>query len=327
MSATVLLQRAVAAINVLGLVAVLTACANEAGSGTGPGDEAPSAFDVVARYPAESLELQRPTALVVGTDDDLYVTDYSQRVTVISPDGRVLSHWGVPGHRPGEFSFIVGDPTDPTSRTGRLAVGPDGSLYVSDSGNGRIQIFSDHGTFKRQFGHFGSEPDEFLTPFDLAVDDEGVYVVDDDRQTLSKFSTRGTLQWQIGGPSSDEDLLGFFHLNTIDVHHRLVVANETNGRIVYLDTNGHEVDAFTVSGPLLRHLPCDVTVDDLGYTYISPCIAGDTYIFDREHHLVTSWPASEGVLLTAPRFGTDGLGYALGKDGSIVVVRPTLGRS
>jgi tripartite motif-containing protein 71 len=327
MSATVLLRRAAVAIMVLVPVAALTACVNEAGNASGPGGDAPSAFDVVARYPARSLGLRRPTALVVGTNGVLYVTDYSQRLTVISPDGRVVGHWGGPGDGPGEFSFIAGDPSDPTSRTGRLAVGPDGSVYVSDSGNGRIQVFTDNGRFLRQFGHFGSEPDEFLTPYDLAVDDEGVYLVDDDRQTLSKFSTTGTLRWQVGGPSSDEDLLGFSHLVTIDVHHRLVVANETNGRIVYLDTNGHEVDAFTVSGPLLQHLPCDVTVDDLGYTYISPCIAGDTYVFDREHHLVTSWPASEGVLLTAPRFGADGLGYALGKDGSIVVVRPTLGRS
>ncbi|MEO7070713.1 MAG: NHL repeat-containing protein [Nostocoides sp.] len=283
----------------------------------------------MARYSAVSLGLVRPDALAIAPDGDLYVTDNSQRVSVISASGQVLRRWGKAGTGPGQFRFVAADRSDPTSVAGKLAVGHDGLVYVSDSGNARVQTFTGQGQFLRQFGGYGNRGGQFLSPFDLVVDAEGrIYVADDQRQTLSKITAAGGLIWQIGGGgTSDPDLVGHLHLSTVDVHGRLVVANDGTGRILYLDGNGHKVDAFGGTGTLLKDGPCDVTTDDLGYTYVSPCGPGATYVFDRQHLQVASWPASEGVLATAPRFGPDGKGFALGVDGSIVVVRATLGRS
>ncbi|MEO6511183.1 MAG: NHL repeat-containing protein [Nocardioides sp.] len=318
-----------AVVLVVGLTSTLVGC-RSAPSGTSSDSTSSSrnAFDVVARYPAKSLELRRPVAMAVGPDGNAYVTDNHQQVSVISREGHVIRRWGEPGDGPGEFHFVGSDPADPTWRPGRLTVGPDGSVYVSDSGNARVQVFTRDGRFVRQFGTFGSGDGQFLRPQDLAVAETGdVFVADDERQTLTHFSSAGDASWTIGGASPDSDLVGNFHPGAIDGHGRLVVANDFNGRILYLDAQGHEVDAFGGSGPLVKDGPCDVTVDDLGYTYVSPCAPGPTYVFDRGHRLVASWPASEGVLATAPRFGPDGVGFALGVDGSVIVVRATLGRS
>ena len=112
-------------------------------------------------------------------------------MTVISPAGKVLRRWGKPGSGPGEFRFIPPDPSDPTDAEGKIAVGPDGKVYVSDSGNGRVQVFTPQGRFVRQFGSFGSGKGQFLRPSDLAADNAGnVYVADDQARTLQVLPSR-----------------------------------------------------------------------------------------------------------------------------------------
>lgn len=330
MSAAEAVRRAALASFVLVLTGLIVACggtSSRVSPAVTTARHLPKGFEIVARYSATTLGLKRPDALALGPDGELYVTDDSQRVSVISAEGRLLRRWGKSGKGPGEFNFIPPDITDPTWISGKVTVGPDGSLYVSDSGNARVQVFTPQGRALRQFGTFGFGRDQFQSPFDLVVDHAGdIYIADDQRQTLRKLTPTGAPVWQIGGPSADPDFVGHFHLVMMDVHDRLVVANDNTGRILYLDSDGHKVDAFGGSGPLIKDGPCDVTVDDLGYTYVSPCGPGPTYVFDRAHRMVASWPETEGVLATAPRFGPDGRGFALGADGSLVVVRASLGR-
>ena len=248
-------SRLAAAAVVAGVAVLGAGCAANAAAPAGGHPSAaaaaspalPNPFTITARYSAKSLGLDHPDALAVGPDGNLYVTDLSQRVTVISPGGKVLRRWGKPGTGPGEFKFIANDPTAPTDVAGRIAVGRNGMVYVSDSGNDRVQVFTPQGRFIRQFGSYGSGKGQFFFPADLAVDGSGnVYVADDQSQTLAKFSPAGKVIWQIGGSaSSDPDLLGHQHLASIDAHGRLVTVNDDQGRVLYVDPSGHKVDAFS----------------------------------------------------------------------------------
>jgi streptogramin lyase len=256
----------------------------------------------------------------------LYVTDLSQRVTVISPGGEVLRRWGKPGTGPGEFKFISGDPTDPTDVAGRIAVGGTGMVYISDSGNGRVQVFTPQGRFIRQFGSYGSGTGQFFSPGNLVVDGSGnVYVADNQSQTLVKFSPAGKVIWRIGGSaSSDSDLLGHQHLASIDAHGRLVMVNDDQGRVFYVDPSGHKVDAFSPSVSPGGHV-CEVTVDAAGDTYVSGCGPNPpARVYDRSHRLVAEWPGSKYSLLRSPVFGPNGEVFALATDGSILRLRSTL---
>jgi streptogramin lyase len=286
----------------------------------------PNPFTITAAYSAKSLGLDHPGALAAGPDGNLYVTDLSQRVTVISPSGEVLRRWGKPGTGPGEFKFIAGDPTDPTDVAGRIAVGRTGMVYVSDSGNSRAQVFTPQGRFIRQFGSYGSGKGQFFFPAGLVVDGSGnVYVTDDQSQTLAKFSPTGKVIWQIGGSaSSDPDLLGHQHLASIDAHGRLVMVNDDEGRVLYVDPSGHKVDAFSASVPPGAHV-CEVTVDAAGDTYVSGCGPNPpARVYDRSHRLVAEWPGSKYSLQTSPVFGPNGEVFALATDGSILRLRITL---
>jgi DNA-binding beta-propeller fold protein YncE len=92
----------------------------------------------------------------------------------------------------GEFRFIAFDPSTPTHVAGSIAVGPDGKVYVSDSGNAWVQVFTPQGRFIRQLGSFGSGRGQFLHPFDLAVDAAGnVYVADDQLRTSRSSPAAG----------------------------------------------------------------------------------------------------------------------------------------
>ena len=184
-------------------------------------------FTVTARYTTKMLGLSHPDALAIGPDGNLYVTDLSQRVTVISPTGKVLRRWGKPGSAPGEFNFIAFDPTTPDDIHGKIAVGPHGMVYVSDSGNSRVQVFTPQGRFVRLFGSFGSGKGQFLHASDLVVDQAGnVYVADEQALTVTKFSPAGQVSWHIGSPSGNPDLIGHHHLAAIDPHGRLVMVND-----------------------------------------------------------------------------------------------------
>jgi DNA-binding beta-propeller fold protein YncE len=288
----------------------------------------PNPFTILARWSQTSLGLSfgsedpEANALAIGPNGNLYVTDLSQRVTVISPEGRVLRRWGGPGKGPGEFNFV-------NLRTviGKLAVDSHGLVYVSDSGNARIQVFTPEGRFVRQFGSFGEGSGQFHVPVGVAVDDAGnVYVVDDGRPgVVDKFSPGGKLVWQVGGATSpDPDLRGHVHLTSIDRHGRLVMVDDDLGRVVYLDEDGHKVDAFDV-----RKALCDISVDALGTTFLTGCGLGYqyAYVFDRAHTLVGQWEGGDEALAIAPVFGPNGEVFALGWDGSLLMLKITLPES
>ncbi len=261
-------SRLAAAAVVAGVAVLGAGCAADAAAPAGGHPSAaaagspalPNPFTITAGYGAKSLGLDHPDALAAGSDGNLYVTDLSQRVTVISPGGEVLRRWGKPGTGPGEFKFIAGDPTTPTDVAGRIAVGRTGMVYVSDSGNGRVQVFTPQGRFIRQFGSHGSGTGQFFFPGDLVIDGSGnVYVTDNQSQTLAKFSPAGKVIWRIGGTdnqsqtlakfspagkviwriggsaSSDPDLAGHQGPGSIDAHGRIVTVNDDQNRVFYVD--------------------------------------------------------------------------------------------
>jgi sugar lactone lactonase YvrE len=292
----------------------------------------PNPFTITARYSARSLGLNDPANLAIGPDGNLYVTDASQHVTVISPQGKVLRQWGQPGKGPRQFSFITqpNKPPIPEEVAAGIAIGIDGHVYVADSGNARIEVFTRTGGFLSQFGSFGYGNSQFLYPSDLAVDGDGnVYVSDGQKETLSKFSPSGAFVWGIGGTSeTDPDLIGHFHLSnsSIDSHGRIITVNDDQNRIVYIDAMGNKVDAFGSSEDF-RDFACGVTVNMAGYTFVNSCqepllTPHYTEVFDRTHNLVGTWyPSPFGL---APQFGPNGEVFALGEDGSIIRLRLTL---
>jgi hypothetical protein len=79
-----------------------------------------------------------------------------------------VGQWGSYGSGPGEFSGPNG-----------VAVDTSGNVYVADTDNARVQVFTSSGSYLTQFGSGGRGNGQFQIPIGVAVDSSGkVYVGD-----------------------------------------------------------------------------------------------------------------------------------------------------
>jgi DNA-binding beta-propeller fold protein YncE len=79
-----------------------------------------------------------PTNLAVGPGGELYVSDGygNARVHKFTAEGRLLLSWGEPGSGPGQFRLPHG-----------IAVDRQGTVYVADRENSRVQLFTPDGKY------------------------------------------------------------------------------------------------------------------------------------------------------------------------------------
>ena len=93
------------------------------------------------------------------------------------PAGRFLGKWGSQGTGQGQFETPF-----------RVAVAPNGTVYVADSGNHRVQVFAADGTYQTQWGGQGNGDGQFDGPTGLAVAPDGtVYVADANNHRVQIF--------------------------------------------------------------------------------------------------------------------------------------------
>jgi streptogramin lyase len=141
------------------------------------------AFDtegkVVTAFGREG-EIVNPTdALVSGDGKTLYVADSKAHKILLFDiaTGELRGSFGKRGVEDGEFNF-------PTS----LAWGPEGTVFVLDQLNSRVQEFDPDGEFRDRFGELGKGFGSFLRPKDITVDEVGfIYVTDNAFNNLQLF--------------------------------------------------------------------------------------------------------------------------------------------
>ena len=100
---------------------------------------------------------------------------------------KVIGKWGKSGTGNGQFRGPFGIATDRS-----------GTVYVADTDNNRVQVFSAGGAFLRKWGATGSGNGQFLSAQDVAVDPQGgVWVADYRNDRVQKFSSSGAFQLSI----------------------------------------------------------------------------------------------------------------------------------
>ncbi len=109
--------------------------------------------------------------------------------------------WGGPGNRIGQFWYPWGSAVS--------AVSADGTVYVLDTGNDRIQKFDPNGTFITAWGTDGSNNGEFDAPRGIAVDsDDNVYVADSGNNRVRRFAPGGPAVIAVASRSGSPDGYG-----------------------------------------------------------------------------------------------------------------------
>lgn len=172
-----------------------------------------------------------------------------------------------------------------------IAVSDDGTFYVSDLGNKRVQKFSSEGNYITEWGHSGKQSGEFHYPSGIAVSNDYVFVADRELNRIQKFSTDGEfiVEWGEKGIYEGQ----FLFPNGIAVNNGTVYVVDTgNQRIQTFSTDGEFISAFGSSGlgegQFLTAIGIDI--DDDGYVYVTDRGNGKIEKFTANGQLVKSFP-------------------------------------
>jgi DNA-binding beta-propeller fold protein YncE len=154
-----------------------------------------------------------PTEMVPSPSGDLYVSDgyRNARVHRFTADGRLLKSWGEPGKAgPNQFHL-------PHS----LVVVPNGTIYVCDRENSRIQVFSPDGQFITMWT-------DLRRPLDISMDRDGILYISEGG--VDGLSPRISLMDQQGHVVARWDSLSA-HGSWVDAHGDIYLALGSRERV------------------------------------------------------------------------------------------------
>jgi sugar lactone lactonase YvrE len=249
--------------------------------------------------PADPME--NATNLAIAPDGAIWVPDgRNARFQIFSPDGELLEVWGGEGTGEGQFDFL---PTDGFGGYGRgaIAFAPDGSFYVADTGNNRIQKFGPDREFLLSWGGEGLGDGQFLGASDLAVDAQGrVYVVDANKayapggasaDTVQVFDAAGKFLYSWGASDAVSGALKSPMGITVDRDGTILIADYDLNRIERFTPEGDYLGGWGETGTRegLLFGPIDVAVDDQGNVYEVDYTASRFQVFDGDGRFLIAW--------------------------------------
>jgi DNA-binding beta-propeller fold protein YncE len=180
-------------------------------------------------------QLGEPNGIAIDRAGNIYVAEVASnhRVQKLAPDGTFIAEWapGLYGPR-------------------RIAIGPDDSIYVVDSGRNRIVKFSPDGQVLASWGSEGSGDGQFKGLSSVAADpvNNKVYVADPLNSRIQVFDSSGKFltKWLVpewGRPYGFEDL-------AIDSKMGRLYASSANlNAVLIFDLNGTRIGTLTPKPP------------------------------------------------------------------------------
>lgn len=258
---------------------------------------------------ANPVLMNAPRSLAFAKDGTVYVADSrNHRILHLDTEGKTLHAWGT-------FADGVSIPIEPGTfnEPWGVAVAPDGSVYVTDTWNHRIQKFTKDGKFIMTWGTFGQgeTPEAFYGPRGLAIDAEGrVYVTDTGNKRIVVFDANGNFITQFGSAG--------FEAGQFD--EPVGIAVDKNGTVYVVDTWNQRVQTFTAleTEGFLTFVP-DRQWDVYGWFGQSldnkPFIAvnDDLHVFitDPEGFRVMEFDPNGNLVRTWGDFGNTGSSFGL----------------
>jgi DNA-binding beta-propeller fold protein YncE len=179
---------------------------------------------------------EAPNGIAIDRAGNIYVAEIGSKHSVqkLDPEGKFIAEWKGPG--------FYGPR--------RIAIGPDDSVYVVDSGRNRIVKFSPDGQVVATWGSEGSGDGQFKGFSSVAVDpiNNKVYVADSLNSRMQVFDSDGKFltKWLV--PEWGR-AYGFEDLAIDSQRSRLYASSANMGAVLVFDLNGTRVGNLTPKPP------------------------------------------------------------------------------
>jgi DNA-binding beta-propeller fold protein YncE len=238
----------------------------------------------------EKAPLTHGNSVNLAPDGNLWVLDGSKgRFQLLSPEGAFIEAWGSRGTGEGEFDFVRPDGLS----YGDVAFAPDGSFYVVESGNQRVQRFEADRQFVTMWGSRGEGDGEFLDPIGAAVaPDENVYVIDDERDLVQVFDPDGAFLFAFGDEASGDGQLNDPGFIDVAPDGTVYVADYGNHRVVRYGPGGEFMAEWGTQGdgPYAFNNPQGIAVGLDGLVYVGDFRNAQVKVFDADGQHLATWP-------------------------------------
>ena len=187
-----------------------------------------------------------PAGIAVASDGLVYCSDeYRQTIGVyhpdrlfpfpeFDPDGEAVREWGEHGSGPGQLDAPTG-----------LDFDADDNLYVVDSRNDRVQVFTTDGDLVGGWGESGDGPGQFRRPWGVHVDRDGdVLVADWGNDRVQKFTLDGQYLMSYGATVEGGG----------DLNRPADVAVDGDGDVYVTDWGNRRVQIYEPDGEVITAL-------------------------------------------------------------------------
>ena len=252
--------------------------------------------------------LQKPRAVAIDDQDQLYLVDMTARIQVFDADGKYLRGWKTPVSKNGRPSGLtidragrllvadthyyrvlvydaLGTRDEAATLGGTLGRAPgefgfvtdvvedsSGNFYVGEYGDfDRIQKFSAQGEFLLQWGAHGSDLGQFRRPQNLAIDPQDrIWVTDACNHRIQVFDTKGTLLFHWGEEGSDVGKLYYPYDLAFDGQGHVYICEYGNHRVQKFTLDGKSVACWGRHGrgPGELHNPWALVIDSQGRVHV-----------------------------------------------------------
>lgn len=214
--------------------------------------------------PATAAALLGPSGVAVGADGSIFIGDWgNERVRKVGPDGAIttVAGTGAPSRGASGSAALPGDARPATSISIEtpegVALAPDGTLYVADTGNGRILRVTPAGMATTVAGKDPGTPPQEGVPALSSVLGSPAAVAAAPDGTLYVAATQDSRVWRITPAGILSTLAGTGNARfsgdggratQADLNYPEGVAVGRDGAVYIADTGNHRIRRVTPDG-------------------------------------------------------------------------------
>lgn len=144
-----------------------------------------------------------------------------------------------------------------------------GHIFVADSLNNRVQVFTANLAFSKSIGIIKNE--QLKHPFDVAVDNDGIlYIAERSNHCITKVTQSGEFLARFGSHGFAPGQLS--HPTALTVKENIIyIAELASGRLSIFNTNGEFLECFGKKdgSPWPFQRPLGIATDKFGRLYVS----------------------------------------------------------